>query len=284
MSVTSSPGSSDPAAETAAAVSMRHVSFRAPFVSLSSRNSLIDDLSLEIHHGETFGIMGSSGSGKTTLAYLIGGLLRPSNGLALLFGRPAVRSVQRTRGTCRRLVQIVFQNPYDSFNPNTSVASYFERSLRLRRGSEEWAMRVESAVRAVDLESDQLSKRPSKLSGGQCQRAGLAFAMASEAQILILDEPSSMLDGKTRLEIFGVLGALRSDRSRTIVIMSHDLVLLQAYCDRVAVLDQGRIIQSGTTSEVWASAGEHPATWRLVEASTTLISNTRRALSDSEPP
>lgn len=239
--------------------------------------SLLDGISFRAEWGQSIGVLGRSGSGKTTLAMVASGLLKPDRGVVLIHGKPPATRRLASFVHNHPSVQMVFQNPYDSFNPASTVVSFFERILRLKRGSDRWLDGVSSSIESLGLPESMLARRPSELSGGQCQRASLALCLASGASCLVLDEPTSMLDQIARSQIISLLRTLHMESSRTFLTLSHDFDLLEKTCDELVVLDEGRIVEQGETSRV-IQRPDHVTTRSLIRAAKRL-----RAIAIREP-
>ncbi|MBK1868008.1 dipeptide ABC transporter ATP-binding protein [Aestuariivirga sp. YIM B02566] len=207
----------------------------------------LDRVSLTVEAGETVGIVGESGSGKSTLARAIVRLVTPAAGEIVFDGKEA-----STDGAFRRAVQMVFQNPYDSLNPRLKVKEAIAEPIRRHRLAEgaEIARRVDDLADKVELPRALLERYPSQLSGGQCQRAGLARALAVEPRFLIADEITSALDVTTQAQILKLLDRLRRERGLTMLYVSHDLSVVSAFCQRVYVFKAGRIVEEGPAAKV----------------------------------
>ncbi|MGO1414049.1 MAG: ATP-binding cassette domain-containing protein [Microbacterium gubbeenense] len=206
----------------------------------------VDDASLSLRAGETVGIVGESGSGKSTLARLLIGAERSDDGSVSRTGAPVVR--------------LVPQDPLGSFDPRHSVGRILEHS---RRGS--GATGAELLAR-VGLDESLLARMPARLSGGQRQRVAIARALAADPDVLVLDEPVSALDVTTQAGILDLLDDLQRRERLAMIFISHDLAVVRQMADRVAVMQSGRIVETGPTEEVYAMP-THEVTRALVEAS-----------------
>jgi len=197
----------------------------------------VDGVSFDVAAGEVVALVGESGSGKSTLARLLCGLLPADEG-EIAVGR----------------VQIVFQDPFASLNPVHTVEHHLERPLA-RRGLRGSARRDAIAHLLADVGLDPLlaSRHPHALSGGQRQRVGIARALAADPEVILADEPTSMLDVSTRLGVLTLLRRLADERRLAIVFITHDLPSAAAIADRVLVLKDGRIVESGATSDILRS-------------------------------
>ncbi|HZU17422.1 MAG TPA: ATP-binding cassette domain-containing protein [Candidatus Dormibacteraeota bacterium] len=221
---------------------------------------------LTIGTGETLGLVGESGSGKTTLGRLLVGLEPLDAGRVIVDGLEVGRLRGRERRRFRRRCQIVFQNPYASLNPRYSVRQLLGVALRLRglRRSEQ----TEHAVRLLErvgLSRRHLDAYPRLLSGGQRQRLALARALATGARFLVLDEPTSALDVSIQAQILELLVWLRREEGLTYLFISHNIAVVEAISDRVAVMRAGRIVECGPTDQVVRDP-QHPYTQALLRA------------------
>jgi len=206
----------------------------------------VDDASLTLRAGETLGIVGESGSGKSTLARLLIGAERPDEGATARPGDPTVR--------------LVPQDPLGSFDPRHSVRRILDLS---RRGA---APTSEELMAKVGLDSALLDRRPARLSGGQRQRVAIARALAADPHVLVLDEPVSALDVTTQAGILDLLGDLQRRSRLAMVFISHDLAVVRRAADRVAVMQAGRIVETGPTERIYASPAQQ-VTRDLIAAS-----------------
>lgn len=213
----------------------------------------VRDVSFQVGRGRTLGIVGESGSGKTTLARMIVGVERPDAGEL------------RRHSTGR--VQLVHQNPLGAFDPRWSIG----RSLReaLDAGGvprADRAARIAALLAEVDLDPALAARRPAQLSGGQRQRAAIARALATDPDVLVLDEPVSALDPSVRERVLQLLRRLQSERALTMLFVSHDLDVVAAIADEVLVMQEGAIVEQGAVADVFA-APQHPFTRELLAAS-----------------
>jgi len=229
-------------------------------VTVTFRNASIPavvDFSLDVDRGAAIGIVGESGSGKTTIANVLVGALLPSAGQVLIGGRPWA-DVGR-KDTLRKLVQMVFQDPYSSLNPLISaldcVAEPFRIWQRLSRA--EARQRAASLLADVGLSDAAVRSRPARLSGGQCQRVGIARALACEPVVLVADEPTSSLDVSVQTQILDLLDELRVSRGLGLVLVSHDLFVVGKVTEYVLVMYRGRVVEMGPTADVLDSPTHH---------------------------
>ena len=217
------------------------------------------ELALAAH--ECLGVVGESGSGKTTLARMIAGLLEPSAGRMLLDGREA-------KAGSRAGVQMVFQDPTESLNPAFSARQTIGEPLRLLRGERDpqaLRARVEALAELVQLPAALLDRYPHQLSGGQRARVGIARALAPAPRVLLLDEPTTALDVSVQAKILLLLDDLKRKLDMSMLLVTHDLSVVRLLCDRVVVMKEGRIVESGIVQHVM-SAPEHAYTRSLIAA------------------
>lgn len=222
------------------------------------------DVDLEIGHGEIVALVGESGSGKSTLARCIAKLERPTAG-TVEFDDGGERGSRASR-SFRSKVQMVFQDPFGSLNPAHRVEYVLERSLRLHglAGAdvhEQCAQLVES----VGLERAVLGSFPHQLSGGQRQRIAIARVLAVEPQLILADEPTSMLDVSVRIGVLNLLARLREERQIAVLYVTHDLASARYLADRILVMHRGRIVEGGESVALLADP-QHPYTRMLVGA------------------
>ena len=212
----------------------------------------VDNVSLNVQAGECVAVVGESGSGKTTLALMVLGILDSTQGEILFDGQ--VLPSKRTQ-TQRRAIQLVQQNPLSSLNPKRTVGSSVRLGLdtyKIGERSQRWQS-VEDALVAVGLDPQMRKRPPSALSGGQRQRVGIARALACEPRLIVLDEPTSALDVLVQARVLRLLNDLRTQRGLTYIFITHDLAVVRNVADRVAVFQQGRLIETDTTDNIFAN-------------------------------
>ncbi len=226
----------------------------------------VDQLSFQLMPGEVLGIAGESGSGKSTAARLIARFIDPTAGDILINGDNVTRAKGRRLRAVYRELQMVFQTPAASFDPRRTLGDGIGESLRNRGASRaEVRDRVAETLERCGLPAKFAARYPHEVSGGQCQRAAIARALAGGPKALILDEATSSLDVTVQKQILELLTALRRTAGLSYLFICHDLALVQMLCDRVLVLRDGRIEEQGTPDDVIL----HPQsayTRRLVEA------------------
>jgi oligopeptide/dipeptide ABC transporter ATP-binding protein len=223
----------------------------------------VDDVSLAVDAGAAVGLVGESGSGKTTVARVLCGLQTPDSGSVLFDGEalPRRRSVAQ-----RRAVQMVFQDPFGSLNPRRRVGSMLVELLRvhgLAAGAER--ARALELLELVGLPGAALDRYPAAFSGGQRQRIAIARALAAEPRIVIADEPVSALDVSVQATVLRVFAQLRSELDIGLLLISHNLAVVRVLCEAVAVMYLGRLVETGTTTELFEDP-RHPYTRALLAA------------------
>jgi ABC-type oligopeptide transport system ATPase subunit len=237
----------------------------------------VDDVSLDIEHGETFGLVGESGSGKTTTARCILRLIEPTSGAVMFKGRNLLALSGREMRLARREMQIVFQDPDASLNPRMRAARIVEEPLLVHRvgTAAERRDRVQELFALVGLERAFLERYPHEFSGGQRQRVGLARALALNPSFLVADEPVSALDVSVQAQVVTLLRELQNRLQLTYLFIAHDLRLVQHICTRAAVMYRGRILETAPTSRLF-DAPAHPYTRALLAAMPVLDPASRR--------
>ena len=234
--------------------SIRKALFRKNRISLKA----VDDVSIEIKTGESFGLVGESGSGKSTLARLIAGLYTPKSGDIDIFGHNVLQKTEKTKTSLiRRKMQMIFQDPYSSLNSRMTVEDIVSEPIRFHRSTRnksETSVVLRDLISFVGMPSTSLRKYPHEFSGGQRQRISIARALASRPEILICDEPTSALDVSVQANILNLLKDLQEELSLTMLFISHDLPVIRQMCDRVAVMQNGRICEIAETDTLF----DHP--------------------------
>jgi oligopeptide transport system ATP-binding protein len=228
----------------------------------------VDGVNLQLHRGETLGVVGESGCGKSTLAKLLVGLERPTSGTILLRGQDTARMSGQQIRKARRDTQLVMQDPYTSLNPRMTVADIVGEPFaihpevlasRLRR------RRVQELIELVGLNPDHVNRYPHQFSGGQRQRIGIARALALNPQTILCDEPVSALDVSIQAQVINLLEELQRELSLSYLFIAHDLSVVRHIADRVAVMYLGRVVETGTHEEIY-DRPTHPYTQALLSA------------------
>lgn len=211
----------------------------------------VDGVSFDMGKGECVGLVGESGCGKSTTARIITHLARPDSGSVLLKGEETLFLRGKAERKLYRQIQMVFQNPQDSFDPRRTLGDGIMESLGNQGMKKQKAKeRMYRLLELVELDGSLASRYPHEVSGGQCQRAAIARALAPEPQVVICDEATSALDVTIQAQIVGLLKRLQKKQELSLLLICHDLALVQNLCNRVLVMYQGRIIEQGTPDEV----------------------------------
>ena len=210
-----------------------------------------NDINLNVYKGKTLGIVGESGCGKSTTARMITHLTKPDAGSVLLYGQEMVEAGRKQRRELYKNVQMVFQTPQDSFDPRCSLGDgIMEGMINYGMKRKDAKEKMKELLSMVELEEIYAARFPHEVSGGQCQRAAIARALAVEPGLLICDEATSALDVTVQSQIIGLLQKLKEEMGLSILLICHDLALVQNFCDYVLVMYQGMIVEEGTPDEV----------------------------------
>jgi peptide/nickel transport system ATP-binding protein len=223
----------------------------------------VQNVSFDVAPGETFGIVGESGSGKSTILRAIAGLTPSVSKRLEVNGQPA--SHRRTRED-RRMLQFVFQDPYASLHPRQTVDDILREPLEIHR-EDNIDDRVTRAIADVGLSPLHRFRYPHQLSGGQRQRVAIARALILSPPILLLDEPTSALDVSVQAEILNLLGKLRQSYSLTSILVSHDLAVVAHLCNRIAIMQLGRLVEIITADDLRSGRVSADYTRQLIAAS-----------------
>ena len=228
----------------------------------------VEDVSLDIHEGETVGLVGESGCGKSTLGRTVLRLIEPTAGRFVFDGVDITGELQQKLAPFRRRMQMIFQDPYASLNPRMTVGAAVAEPLevhRLARSDADKRARVAALLSKVGLRPDAASRYPHEFSGGQRQRIGIARALAVQPRFIVCDEPISALDVSIQAQIVNLLQDLQRDEGLTYLFISHDLEIVRHVCDRVAVMYLGRIVELAPAEALHATP-RHPYTQALLSA------------------
>ena len=227
----------------------------------------VDGVDLAIEPGSTVGLVGESGSGKSTLGRVLTRLLDPTAGTITFDGRDITKVPSRQMREHRRGMQLVFQDPFSSFDPLATIADSLGEPMRnyLDLNKQQRDDRVCELLRTVRLDPDHRNRYPREFSGGQLQRIAIARALALSPKLLVLDEPVSSLDVSIQADIINLLGDLQDELGVAYLFIAHDLALVRHVSDRIAVMYLGRIVEQGPADEVYERP-KHPYTEALLSA------------------
>jgi peptide/nickel transport system ATP-binding protein len=230
------------------------------------RRTALAEVSLQLMPGEVLGLVGESGSGKSTLGRLAVGLERADAGQVRLAGVDLARADRTAWRGLRRNAQMVFQDPFGSLDPRQTVARIVAEPLALLRlGFGEAHARVQDALREVGLGDDALDRYPHEFSGGQRQRIAIARALITRPRLVVADEPVSALDVSVQAQVLNLMADLRARHGLAYLFISHDLAVVAHLADRIAVMREGAIIETGPTAELLRAPRE-PYTRALLDA------------------
>ena len=226
----------------------------------------VDDVSFSLKAGETLGIVGESGSGKSTLAKMITRLTDITEGTLKFQGKDITKLKQRQLKDVYGKIQMVFQNPVGSFDPRRTLGDGIGESLRNRGMKKtEVAKRVKELLEQCGLDEEFAGRYPHEVSGGQCQRAAIARALAIEPKVLICDEATSSLDVTIQKQIMELLEDLKDTHGLSFIFICHNLALVQSFCDKVLVLSEGKVVESGKPDDI-INEPQETYTKKLVDA------------------
>ena len=224
----------------------------------------VQKVSFSVKQGESYGIVGESGSGKSTILRALAGLNRDWSGELKV--KDVILSRKRSIDFYRGL-QMVFQDPYGSLHPRHTVNDILNEPLIIHKFSDS-EQRINQALKEVGLGSDYRFRFPHQLSGGQRQRISIARAIIISPSILLLDEPTSALDVSVQAEILNLLQGMRAAHNLTYILVSHNLSVVAHMCDRLAIMNAGKIVEELDVQHLRQKTPEHPYTKQLLQAST----------------
>jgi peptide/nickel transport system ATP-binding protein len=249
-------------------ITYHHPGFLERIRSIPEPPATVSDITLSVKRGETLALVGESGSGKTTIVRTISGLLPAKSGSVQFEDCDLTVEVDnRSMELCKQ-VQLIFQNPDASLNPRHTVAEILDQPLKLyfpEMNRDERRARQIELLERVRLEGRYRLRYPGQMSGGEKQRVAIARAFAADPEVVLCDEVTSALDVSVQAAVLDLLADLQKERSTTYIFIAHDLAVVRAIADRVAVLYQGRLCEVGTVDEIY-SPPYHPYTETLLGA------------------
>jgi oligopeptide transport system ATP-binding protein len=216
----------------------------------------VDGVSFSVDKGETLGLVGESGSGKSTTCRVVLQLLKPTSGSVRFEGQEIVGMRRRELRPLRREMSMIFQDPYASLNPRKRIGQIVGDQLKLQKvaSGKDLRVRVEGLLERVGLSPEHYNRFPHEFSGGQRQRIGIARALALEPKLVFCDEPVSALDVSIQAQIVNLLDDLQDELGLTYVFVAHDIGVVRHISDRIAVMNKGKIVETGDADQVC----EHP--------------------------
>jgi peptide/nickel transport system ATP-binding protein/oligopeptide transport system ATP-binding protein len=242
----------------------------------------VDGICLDVARGQTFGLVGESGSGKSTTARIVARLLEADSGQVILDGAPMLTLRGRDLFRARRRVQMVFQDPFASLDPRWRVGSLIAEGMRVHRlgPPAERRRRVGELLEQCGLPAEAAGRYPHEFSGGQRQRIGIARALAVQPELLVLDEPVSALDVSIRAQILNLLSRLQRELNLTYLFIAHDLAVVERFCDEIAVMRGGEIVERGRPRQIYRHP-RHEYTRELLDAIPTPDPRQRTRLTEA---
>jgi peptide/nickel transport system ATP-binding protein len=236
----------------------------------------VDDLSFELYPGEILGLVGESGCGKSTLSRTILQLLKPTGGSVTFLGQNLTSLSPQAMRSQRRQLQMIFQDPHACLNPLMTVGDSIADPLLIHKlaTTTEAKQQVATMLEKVGLTptAEYYQRYPKELSGGQQQRVAIARALITKPKLIICDEPVSMLDATVQTQVLDLMLALKAEFDLTYLFITHDLWVARFFCDRIAVMNAGKIVEIDTTEKIFTQA-QHPYTQKLLAAAPLLISD-----------
>jgi oligopeptide transport system ATP-binding protein len=261
-----------PAESSGNLVEVDHLKVHFPILSgifqtETGRVRAVDDITFQIHKGETFGLVGESGCGKSTTGRAVIRLRNPTDGKVLFDGKDLMSLSRKDLRKMRRRMQIIFQDPYSSLNPRMTVGSIISEPLETHNlvSGKARIERVKELLALVGLNPNYTNRYPHEFSGGQRQRIGVARALAVEPEFIVCDEPISALDVSIQAQVLNLLVELREKFGLTYLFIAHDLSVVRHISDRVGVMYLGKLVEVGPPAAIYETPG-HPYTRALLSA------------------
>ena len=221
------------------------------FTSGKKSFTAVEDVSFTLERGECLGIVGESGSGKSTIARMITRLIETTEGSVSLLGKDITNIKGKELRAVYREMQMVFQMPMESFDPRRTLGDGIGESLRnIGMSRRDTKKKTEELLEMCGLTPEFAARYPHEVSGGQCQRAAIARALAVNPSILICDEATSALDVTVQKQVLELLINLKEKKNLSFLLICHDLALVQAFCDKVLVLRRGKVVEQGTPDDI----------------------------------
>lgn len=231
--------------------------------------TVLKNVSLSFQKGEIIGLIGASGAGKSTIGKIMVGLETPTKGSLTFNGTDLTKVSKKQRRAYAKDISMIFQDPYESLSPRMKIFQLIEEPLiiqKIEADPEKRKALVREALEVVSLDPDKYMMRyPHELSGGERQRVGVARAFVTKPQLIVADEPTSMLDTSLRMELIALLKSMNEQFGISYVFVTHDIALTKGFCNRIIVLHEGEIVDEGPTEKV-IDQPTHPFTQNLIDA------------------